>query len=202
MDYVTSTSSGASQNLFVEARETVLLSPDSKRFGPFYQRVHPRTIDDVREVVGLTDASARALRDRGGCCASAAAGVLYSPGDLSSDDPNVSRLAKEVAARAARQYVLGSNPLALEQWKPLINRYLEMGKVAITFIALRDIEISEGGTLLISSNTMALFANSIKIHGSGRIRCQGDISIKCTSLQGINPANASISTVASHVNFS
>ncbi len=177
---------GDRPNLYVDSGETVRLSPDAQRFSAVYKRLYPSSIDEVRTLIGLSESSTQALKAQTCCDPSATFTGLASPDDLTSTDTAVSRRAKEIAIQAASQYVTGANPGALAQWKPLIDRYLEIGKAAINYALLGDIEIANGGTLLVSANTRALYANNIKIHGTGRIVCQGNITINCTTLQGLS----------------
>ena len=172
-------------NLYVEAGETVVLAPDSQRFAGLYKRLHPSSIDEVRSILGLSDAAAQALNAKGSCQRTCVPTTLHSPEDLSSEDRALRRRAKEVAVKAAYQYVFGANQDAFVQWKPLIDKYLELGKITVNYVVLQDIDIANGGTLIISADTNALNAANITIHGSGRIVCQGTISINCVTLQGV-----------------
>jgi len=177
---------GASPSLYVESGETVVLAPDSQRFAGVYKRLHPTSIDEVRSVLGLSDAASEALSGQGSCRRTCVPTGLHSPEDLVSHDKALRRRAKDVAIKAAQAYVTGADPEALAQWKPLIDRYLEIGKVTISYVVLNDIEVADGGTLVVSASTHGINANNIKIHGSGRIVCQGDISINCATLQGLS----------------
>jgi len=174
-----------SPDLKVESGETVLLGPDSQRFGSLYKRLYPSGIDEVREVLGLSDAAAKAVRSHNGCRPCAVPSGLVSPDDLDSADKATVRRAKNLAIIAATQYVHGASTHPVSQWKPLIDRYLQIGKIAIQYVLLGDIDIANGGTLVVSASTQALYANNITIHGSGRIWCKGSLSIKCTTLQGL-----------------
>jgi len=178
-------SGDGSQNLYIEPGETVMLAPDAQRFSAFYKRVYPSGIDEVRDILGLSDAAAQAVSTKMNCQCSCSPPSLYTPEDLTSRDNSIRRAAKEVAVKAAYQYVTGANPDALAQWKPLIDKYINLGKIVINYVALQDIEIAQGATLVISASTNALYANNIKIHGTGRMVCQGNLSIKCVTLQGI-----------------
>jgi len=192
----TTTDSNA-PNLTVESGETVRVAPDSQRFSAAFKRVYPTDIDEVRKIVGLSDASSQALKAQKCCDRATAPASLASPDDLTSSDQVASRRAKEIATQAAYQYVTGNNPAALAQWKPLIDRYLEIGKAVISYCVLKDIEIADGGTLVIAASTRVLYANNIKIHDSGRIVCEGDTTIKCTTLQGIRKLVAHPTAVSS-----
>ncbi len=183
---------GDRPNLFVDSGETVRLSPDAQRFSAAYKRLYPASIDEVRTLIGLSDSSTPALKTQKCCDPAGTLPGLASPDDLTSADIAISRRAKEVAIQAASQYVTGTNPGALTQWKPLIDRYLAIGKVAIIYVLLGDIEIANSGTLIVSASTRALFANNIKIHGSGRMVCHGDITINCTTLQGLSVIRPSV----------
>jgi hypothetical protein len=195
----TTPSAGATADgpdLSVESGETVRLSPKSKRFTAAYKRVYPTDIDEVRALVGLSEASTKALNAQKCCGAQSIPSGLASPDDLNSSDQATSRRAKELAVQAAYQYVTSSNPAALAQWKPLVNRYLEIGRVPIIYCLFRDIDIADHGTLIVPASIRALYANNIRIHGSGRLVCEGNISINCVTLQGthryvLTPSEAS-----------
>jgi hypothetical protein len=185
----TTPSAGAAADgldLSVESGETVRLSPDSKRFTTAYKRVYPTDIDEVRGLVGLSEASTKALSAQKCCGAQTIPAGLASPDDLSASDQATSRRAKELAVQAAYQYVTSSNPAALAQWKPLVNRYLEIGRVSIIYCLFKDIDIADHGTLIVPASIRALYASNIRIHGSGRLVCEGNISINCVTLQGIH----------------
>jgi hypothetical protein len=173
-------------DLSVESGETVRLSPNSKRLTSAYKRVYPTGIDEVRALVGLSEASTKALSAQKCCGAQSIPAGLALPDDLSSSETATSRRAKELAVQAAYQYVTSSNPAALAQWKPLVNRYLEVGMVPNIYCLFRDIDIADHGTLIVPASLRALYANNIRIHGSGRLVCEGNISINCVTLQGIH----------------
>ena len=172
-------------NLQVETGETVLLSPESQRFSASYKQVYPRSIDEIRSLLGPSDEAAKALKTHQCGCASHAPIALVPPEDLTAKDKAIKARAKEIAVQAAAQYVRSPDPSRLAQWKPLIDRYIAIGNPSIWQIALADIEVFDGGTLLVSASTRVLNANNIKIHDTGRIKCQGNITIKCQTLQGI-----------------
>ncbi len=180
------TAMGASgTDLYVEPGETVLLSPDSRRFGSLYKQMHPSSIDEVSKVVGLSGSAAAAVQSNQACRCVDVPAALVPPADLASEDAAVSRRAKQLAIQAAKQYVRGGGAAALQQWRPLIDRYLQIGKVVINYVVLEDIDVGVGATLAISPTTNALYARKITIHGNGRIWCQGDIFINCASLEGV-----------------
>src|SRR5258708_24101343 len=148
-------------NLYVEAGETVVLAPDSQRFAGLYKRLTASSIDEVRSILGLSDAAGQALNAKGSCQRTCVPTPLHSPEDLSSEDRALRRRAKEVAVKAAYQYVFGANQDAFVQWKPLIDRDLQLAKIPVNYLVLQDIDIQNGGALVIFTDENALYTANI-----------------------------------------
>ena len=178
--------SGGMSSLRVEPGEQVVLSPDSPRFSGYYKQVRPRTIDEVRQVIGLSDESVKTLANRRCCKPSTVSSTLISPDDLESEDPAAKSNARAAVYQAGREYVHG-DPTLLTQWKPALDRYVEINKALLNVLDLlkMNIEVADGATLVISNNTHAVYAGAVRIHGSGRIVCQGSVTFKIDSLAGI-----------------
>jgi len=187
------------KNLRVESGETVLLSPESGRFQSLYKEVHPRTADEVLSVLGFSESAAKAVRAHKCCEGSTLPAALVVPEDLTSDD-NATRLrARKLAYQAARQYVMTADPTRFMHWKAIIDQFLDVTKAVIHWVELEDIDVENGGTLIVSANTHAFYANNVRIHGTGRIVCEGNITFKVNSLQGIKPLSGIISQVSTGV---
>ncbi len=173
-------------SLRLEENECVTLSPESPRFRESYQQVRPRTIEEVRNILGLTGDAAKALQEKGCCRPSAVSSALISADDLTAQDDPTRIRARSLAYAASREYVRAPNPTYLSQWQAVLNRFLEISNSVINVVVLLDIDVANGATLTISPNTHAIYANNVRIHGNGRIVCQRDITFKINSLEGIS----------------
>ena len=173
-------------DLSLEENESVTASPSSARFAKYYHQHRPQTIDEVRELIGIT---AEVPHEHVACCRTpdVLASRLVTPGDLEAKDDATRHLARDLAHAAGRAYVRGVSTVGLEQWKAVLDKYVVLGGAIIYILELGDIDIANGATLTLSANTHGLYANHITIHGSGRIVCQRDVAIRSTSLQGISP---------------
>lgn len=173
--------------LRVEAGETVVLSPNSARFKAVYENVQPRTIAEVRAILGLSEESSKALAAAPQCCKkSAIPAALITPADLAHKEPAVAARAYHLAYAAAAEYVRAANVTHLEHWVPALDLFISIAKASLNIARFRsDIEIADGATLTISPNTHAVYASAIRIHGTGRIVCSGPVTFKITSLEGI-----------------
>ena len=187
-------SSYDNKNLRVESGETILLSPDSQRFQAHYIEARPRSIEDVRKILGLSEAAAKAAGEQKCCEGSRVPAALVAPEDLASKDPATRFRARNLAYQVAQQYVTSADPSRFKQWTAVMNQYLEISQAVLRWIELQDIVIQDGGTLLLSANTQALYANDVRIHGTGRIVCQGNVTFKFNSLQGIEPLSGVLSS--------
>ncbi|MEU4065737.1 hypothetical protein AB0F25_25505 [Streptomyces wedmorensis] len=173
------------QDLRLEKGESVILSPESPRFASGYRQVRPRSIDEVRKLMGPTKLSGHA--------ASADGFVRRAPEladrvlvieDLESKDPVARAEAHRLAYLAAQAYVHEPSTAGLKQWQPAIDRWLGRVKPVINIYTAGDIEIADGATLVLSANTQGLNARHIRMHGTGRIRCRGNVKISATSVDG------------------
>ncbi len=190
----TSAGNAGRPSLQVEPGETVLLSPDSSRFRYLYRQVRPRSIDEVRTHLGLSKEATKIAKQRQCCQPTSIPAVLVTPEDLESKDPVTRFRARSAAYQVASMYVRSAEPANLSHWTSVLNRFLEMTKSVIHFVELYDIDVANGGTLIISANTQAVYARDVRIHGNGRIVCQGNVTFHINSLEGripsatVNPA--------------
>jgi hypothetical protein len=172
-------------SLSLEVGETVTLSPDSPRFRLAYERVRPRSADEVREIMGLSQRSLEVVQKRGACCGgSTAFATTVAAEQLDAKEPVVRAAARAVTYAAFKAYVHGINPTSLEQFKPAFERYLELGKAVISIVHLLDIEVADGATLNISASTHVVRARKLIIHRTGRIVCHGSTTFKVASVEG------------------
>lgn len=169
--------------LALERDECVTASPESDRFASAYSRIRPRSADEIRELLG-TPLRAGSPGGTGRCHPSLGAGSLPLPEDLEHDDPAERAKARRLAYAAAEAYVQGASVDALAPWRPLIERWLEVSKALINMLRLADIDVADGATLTLSASTHALYANRIRLHGSGRIVCKGNVTIRASSVEG------------------
>jgi len=182
-------------NIRLEEHDQLTLSPDSATWAHAFKRVQTRSIEEVREVLGpakVTGSGAQA------CCADPElAARVVTPDEVVSEDPIARASARALVVRAARAYVRSADPTRVAQWVPAIDRYLEVYKVApqLTLVLLNDIEVANGATLTLSPKVHAVYANAVRIHGTGTIRCLGSVTFKINSLEGVT--GTKVSSVAS-----
>jgi hypothetical protein len=172
------------QSLRVEARESVVLSPGSQRFKENYRKVRPRTALEVRSIIGLSDEMAKTLRERGACCQPMDTSAIVRAEELDSPEDAVRARALEITDKALYSYVCSANPAFMVQMEPAIGRYLDIINLVLNIVTLQDIEVADGATLVISSDTHRLDANKIIIHGTGRIDCSGITRFNVASIEG------------------
>ncbi|MFD0277886.1 hypothetical protein ACFVHB_28815 [Kitasatospora sp. NPDC127111] len=173
------------QNLRLEAHERLVLSPDSPRFAAGYRQVRPRSIDEVRKLLGPTNVPDHAVRaDQLRLRTSELTKRLLRPEDLDVKDPIARGEARKVVYLAAREYVHAASTAALKQWRPAIDRWLADVKPIIHIFTAGDIDIADGATLTLSANTQGLVARRIRMHGRGRIVCLSNVKISAVSVEG------------------
>lgn len=173
------------QSIRVEMGECVVLSPESQRFKENYRQVHPRTADEVREIIGLSTETAKALREQGVCCQpSENFSAIIPAEELDSPDGAVRERAWNIAQTALTRYIYSANPQSLSQMEPLIARYLDITKAVLNIAVLPDVEVGSGATLTVSTDTHLVRANKIVIHDTGEILCSGFTKFTATSLEG------------------
>lgn len=192
----TETAMADAQSIRVETGECVVLSPESPRFKESYRQVRPRTDDEVREIIGLSAETAKALHEQGRCCQpSASPSATVSAEELDSPDEAVRARARDITYKAFKNYVMGANPSSLSQMKPAFARFLDITKAVLNVVALEDIVVADGATLTISNNTHLVTANRIIIHNTGRIVCSGFTKFTVTSLEGTHGLQGGVSVV-------
>jgi hypothetical protein len=175
-------------SLQVEPGETVLLSPDTSRFRYLYRQVRPRSIEEVRTHLGLSKEATKIVKQRPCCQPTTVPPVLVTPEDLESKDPATRFRARSAAYQVASTYVRSPEPAHLSHWTSTLNRFLDITKSVIHFVELYDIDVANGGTLIISANTQAVYAHDVRIHGNGRIVCKGSVTFHINSLEGRIPS--------------
>jgi hypothetical protein len=86
--------------------------------------------------------------------------------------------------RALRDYVTRADPAGLKQMEPAIAQFLELNEISLHVVALADIEVADGATLTIPSDTHLVQANRIILHGSARLECDGFTKFDVASIEG------------------
>jgi hypothetical protein len=167
-------------DLKVEKGETVRLAFESERFRAAHRQRKPRSIEEVRQLIGSAVAAQPGANTACGCSKS---GKLLNPEDLESQDPKLRGQAFAAARLGARQYVMGGAAVSASQ-RFALDRYIELSNAVLNIAFLLDIDIQDGATLVIAPTTHALYARNIHIHGSGRIVCEGPATINCRTLNG------------------
>jgi hypothetical protein len=171
--------------LRVLSGETVLLSPESDRFKEFYRSTQPRSAQQLRKMIGLSDAGAEAARAAGVCCQPGDQPDAFPPPeDLSSDDEVVRGRAFDVVGRALQTYVRTPTPQQLVPMEASIERFFELTGFIVNLVALQDIYVADGAVLTVSENTHVLEANKVVIEGTGRIDCSGYMKLNVYSIEG------------------
>lgn len=183
---VPATVTPGTSDLRVGAGENVTLSPDSPQFGACYLQIRPRTIDEVRKLIGLSEDGAKSARDEASCLPQVACAPVISPDDLESTDAEVRERAHDLAHQASREYLRSADPQHLSPWRPVLNRFLQLSESVLNVAALAEIEVASGATLTISRNTHAVYARNVSIHGAGRIVCKGPVTFKVATRDGFS----------------
>lgn len=175
------------QSLLVESGERVVLSPKSHLYKQNYRQVRPRSALEVREVLGLSEGMAKAMREQGVCCQqSMNIPVAVSASDLDSKDEATRASALNLTHNALHDYITSVNPRAIAHVEPAIERYLDIVGLVLNVVSLKNtIEVADGATLTISEDTHVVEANKIIIHGTGTINCSGFTKFNVASIEGI-----------------
>lgn len=167
-----------SEDLVVHEGDSVTLSTKIEQFKPHYKTVYPKTIDEVKEEIGVPKdvPFSRPL-----CCDSPLKTAIPSAEELA--DPERAMKATKMVRLAAREYVKGDYK-NVEQWVGIINSWLVKAVAETHLGTFRNIVVEDGGVLRVSRDTHALYANSIELYGTGRIEAEGDLTIDCVSFEG------------------
>jgi len=173
------------QNLVIEADECVTLTPESQRFKDIVQQYRPQTIAEVRKLIGPSQAVDASGKPTQACCMPAQQiASLPDPDALASEDPQVRFNARLQAAAAARAYVQAPDAQNVKYLEPLLDRYIQITRPILWGFLFADIDIYSGATLTLGPTAHLLFANNIRMHGTGRIVCKGPTTMRATSISG------------------
>lgn len=167
-----------SEDLVVHEGNSVTLSTKIEQFKPHYKTLYPKSIDEVKEAIGVPKdvPFSRPL-----CCDSPLKTTIPSADELAA--PERALDANKMVRLAAREYVKGDYK-NVEQWAGIVNPWLVKAAAEIHLATFQNIVVENGGVLHVSKDTHALYANSIKLYGTGRIEAEGDLTIDCVSFEG------------------
>ena len=169
------------QELVVEPGEAVSLSPTSSRFESAFVRLQPSSIQDVRQALGFPEAILKGRTSPCGCGGKTTR--VHSVDDLDHEDESIKGSALGIAHRAVAGYVMGGQLTAGVSLE-MMDRFIQIVKPSIFLPLFGDIIVQDTATLNIAKATHALYANRIRMYGSGQIVCDGPKTIRCNSLQG------------------
>lgn len=183
-------------DLVIERDETRTLTFESREFNAVFQPFQPKSVDDLKDILGVPDEIAakspaiRRFAPQAGAMKRRTLGAnlqarVISPDVL--DDKKASAAVRThafiTAKQAAAQYIYGDSSRIMHL-RPLINRFLELKEAMIFIPIFKNITIYNGGTLMVAPSAHVVWANNIKMYGSGRIDSQGPLTIRSATLQG------------------
>lgn len=182
-------------DLVVGEGETRVLSSTAQWCRPFYREVQPKGVAQLKEILG---APASVAHSKCGVPNGASRQHLVnaedrrllrtrslSPASLSDEELPEGELAENLRlARVATEHYVYGDPSALSHWTAVIDAFLNLKGAVLLVPFFNDIVVRDGGTLQVANNTYAVYANRIRLYGSGRIDCQGPTTFDCTSFEG------------------
>jgi hypothetical protein len=171
--------------LRVERGEKVILSPNSRRFTEDFERIRPHSAAEVRKIVGPSVEVAQALHELGARPQpSAGSSKSAAPEDLDSTDSVIRARAWTNIGNSLRDYVYATDTQFLAPMQPAFQAYLDLAEIVLHVATLPNIEVAHEGVLLVSEDTHVLNADSILIHGTGKIVCLGGTTINANTIVG------------------
>ncbi|MEM8963157.1 MAG: hypothetical protein AAGD38_16855 [Acidobacteriota bacterium] len=189
-------------NLEVPEGKTIELSPESDFARKYLVELKPENIDEVVEWIGVKDelledrpdisfnrvpdrqlidvSRLRSLHHESRLTSLSPTANMVRVDDLISSNVVVRQRATGLVRAAMRQYVFGrSNRVAF--FRSAINRYIQLSNLRLVVPIFNDVTVSNGGRLQLSPSTYAFYARDIRVHGTGRIDCNGPKTIHCRS---------------------
>lgn len=167
------------QDLVVNKNDRVTLSYQIEQFRPNYEVIKSNNIDEIKRIIGVP----KEIKSISRPSILTANLRTFVPSKAFFDKPNVVGRTNKNIHDAAMEYVHGEYR-NVESWGPMINEYLGRFRAELHIARLRNITINDGGVLTVSRDTHSLYANSIKIYGSGTIVAKGHLTIDCLTLEG------------------
>jgi hypothetical protein len=168
-------------DLVLEEGEAATLSAESSRFKPAYRELRPRSIEEVRRAIGVPAAVAEKHRPCG--CGAKGGARVFGIEDLDSEDEATKGGALRFAHEAAAAYIMSGQRLGGAS-ATLLDKYLLRLDPRILVAFLGDITVNSGATLTVAKNTHGVYANRIRMYGTGKIVCDGPKTFRCTSMEG------------------
>jgi hypothetical protein len=178
-------------DISVHEGDSLTLLPDSKTLANAFRTIRPRTINEVREVLGPrlpTEFRARTLVS---LRPPELAVGFPSLADLESKDSEERIRALRLAKTATRLYAMAIHDV-MPDWKDIIDRYIQLIMPQIVVGTFGDIDVADRATLTIVPTVDAIYANSIRLHGTGKIVCQGPKTFRARSFEGPPPSPVSL----------
>ena len=181
---------GGREDLVVGKNETRVLSYTSKSCRHYYREIKVSTLEDIKDVIGAPDTTYAAS------CATSAGikkpfdgidrqALCARIGEVPAADDDPQKTADEFRlVRAATHDMIYGDSRQIQHWRPAVDQYLKMKHPRIFVPFFFDIVVYAGGTLTIAANTLAVYANRIRLYGTGRIDCEGPTTFDCTSFEG------------------
>ncbi len=131
-----------------------------------------------RSVVGRSNA---AFSKRAGLLPTKVIAVNRLIGDEIDEEE---KLENRALARVATEAYVYGDSAEVAAWQPLIEAYIEYRGPIVIVPIFGNITVSNNATLSIASDTLAVYANRIKLYGTGKINCDGPKTFHCSSFEG------------------
>lgn len=129
----------------------------------------------------VANRSVAAFSKRAGLLPSKVIAVNRLIGDDIDDEEKIENRA--LARAATEAYVYGDSA-EVAAWKPLIEAYIHYRGPIVVVPVFKNITVSNNATLNIASDTLAVYANRIRLYGNGKINCNGPKTFHCSSFEG------------------
>lgn len=180
---------GGRPDLVVDENETIVLSYGSKRVREDYREIAVKSLGDLKEVIGAPDSAFTncftGTRESETFDGVSTRQLQTRVAALPSDDLGLEESADEARLmRAAAHRFIFRDSRALAHWRPAVEAWI-LRKTPRLFVPFyRNITVNNGGTLSVAASTLAVYANKIRLFGTGQIVCQGPTTFDCTSFEG------------------
>lgn len=155
----------------------------------------PRTIDEVKLLLGVSVETVSPLtqinlsrlptfKSVRKCTSDDSCEMKVNPAHRFTTQPEKERKESVRNVRKVAYEMVYRNFETADAIKKLVNSYLELSEAIIWGILFQNITILNGATLNVAANTHILFANNVKMYGTGKIVSQGPLTLKCSSCEG------------------
>lgn len=196
------------RNLVVQEGETRVLSYKSDAFKSYYETIIPKSVDEIKDMIGIPDNSSKPIQHEQQFKKTTAKPLLNKPNFVKIAMPanvDVSRLRSRIISpqlltspdvgddektemmrlthMAIKAYIYGDSAI-VAMWLPTMEEYLKI-KGAVLFVPIfNNIEVYNDATLQIAADTHVLYANDIRLYGTGKIICNGPTTFDSKSFEG------------------